>query len=76
MQANAAHKKFVPIEVFRKPEDYKRWIRSLEQEPENPIILFLGEPRSNQTHVFTTHPYAKLANKWNGTVVMVGGTVN
>ena len=34
------------------------------------------EPRSNQTHVSTTDPEAKLANKGNGTAAMVGDTVN
>jgi transposase len=80
VQANASHKSFVPIEVFLKPEDYKKRIRSLDQTPEpdpgNPTITFRGEPRSNQTHVSTTDPDAKLANKGNGTAAMVGYTVN
>jgi transposase len=80
VQANASHKSFVPIEVFLKPEDYKKRIRSLDrtpdQDPGNPTITFRGEPRSNQTHVSTTDPDAKLANKGNGTAAMVGYTVN
>lgn len=80
VQANAAHKSFVPIEVFLKPEEYKQRIRSLDstpdQDPGNPTITFRGEPRSNQTHVSTTDPDAKLANKGNGTAAMVGYTVN
>ena len=82
VQANASHKSFVPIEVFLKPEEYKRRIRSLEAEPEpdqdsgNPTVTFRGERRSNQTHVSTTDPDAKLANKGNGTAAMVGYTVN
>jgi transposase len=55
VQANASHKSFVPIEVFLKPEDYKKRIRSLDQTPDsdpgNPTITFRGEPRSNQTHI-------------------------
>ena len=35
-----------------------------------------GEPRSNQTHISTTDPDAKLANKGNGTAAMVGYIVN
>lgn len=80
VQANASHKSFVPIEVFLKPEDYKKRIRSLDQtedqDPGNPTVTFRGEPRSNQTHVSTTDPDAKLANKGNGTAAMVGYTVN
>jgi transposase len=80
VQANASHKSFGPIEVFLKPEDYKKRIRSLDptpdQDPGNPTITVRGEPRSNQTHVSTTDPDAKLANKGNGTAAMVGYTVN
>lgn len=82
VQANASHKSFVPMEVFLKPEEYKRRIRSLdqgpdqEQDPGNPTVTFRGERRSNQTHVSTTDPDAKLANKGNGTAAMVGDTVN
>jgi transposase len=82
VQANASHKSFVPMEVFLKPEEYKRRIRSLEAEPDqgrdrsNPTVTFRGERRSNQTHVSTTDPDAKLANKGNGTAAMVGYTVN
>jgi transposase len=82
VQANASHKSFVPMEVFLKPEEYKRRIRSLDQsgeqapDPGNPTITFRGERRSNHTHVSTTDPDAKLANKGNGTAAMVGYTVN
>ena len=80
VQANASQKSFVPIEVFLKPEDYKKRIRSLDptpdQDPGNPTITFRGEPRSNQTHVATTDPDANLANKGNGTAAMVGYPVN
>lgn len=47
-QANASHKRFVPIEVFLKPEEYKQRIRSLDaglepaQDPGNPTITFRG----------------------------------
>lgn len=82
VQANASHKSFVPMEVFLKPEEYKRRIRSLDagpepdQDPGNPTVTFRGERRSNQTHISTTDPDAKLANKGNGTAAMVGYTVN
>lgn len=80
VQANASRKSVVPSEVFLKPEDYKKRIRSLDQmpdqDPSNPTITFRGEPRSNQTHRSTTDPDAKLANKGNGTAAMVGYTVN
>ena len=84
VQANAAHKRFVPMEVFLKPEAYKRWIRSLDgaaasdqdPDPGNPTVTFRGERRSNQTQVSTTDPDAKLANKGNGTAAIVGYTVN
>ena len=76
VQANASHKSFVPIEVFLKPEDYKKRIRSLDQDSGNPSVAFHGERRSNTTQVSTTDPDAKLANKGNGTAAMVGYTVN
>jgi transposase len=80
VQANASHKRFMPSEVFLKPEEYKQRIRSLDQtsnqDPGNPTITFRGARRSNQTHVSTTDPDAKLANKGNGTAAMVGYTVN
>ena len=82
VQANASHKSFVPMEVFLKPEDNKKRIRSLDagsepdQDPGNPTVTFRGERRSNQTHVSTTDPDAKLANQGNGTAAMVGYTVN
>lgn len=80
VKANASHKSFVPIEVFLKPSEYKKRIRSLdsekEDEPGNPTIDFRGEKRSNATHVSTTDQDARLANKGNGTASMVGYTVN
>jgi transposase len=80
VQANASQKSCVPMEVFLKPEDYTQRLRSLDQTPDqdpgNPTVTFRGERRSNQTHVSTTDPEAKLANKGNGTAAMVGYTVN
>ncbi len=84
VQANASYQSFVPMEIFLKPEAYKRRLRSREAGPErdqdqdrgNPTVTFRGERRSNQTHVSTTDPDAKLANKGNGTAAMVGYTVN
>lgn len=76
VKANASHKSFVPIEVFMEPEEYKKRIRMLDEDEGNPTIDFRGEKRSNKTHISTTDPDAKLANKGNGTVAMVGYTVN
>ena len=82
VQANASHKSFVPMEVFLKPDEYKRRIRSLDQsgeeasDPGNPTVTVRGERRSNHTHVSTTDPDAKLANQGNGTAAIVGYTVN
>jgi transposase len=82
VQANASHKSVVPMEVFLKPDEYKQRIRSLDPggaqapDPGNPTVTFRGERRSNHTHVSTTDPDAKLANKGNGTAAIVGYTVN
>jgi hypothetical protein len=82
VQAYASHKSFVPLEVFLKPDEYKRRMRCLDQGGEqaqdqgNPTVTLRGERRSNQTHVSTTDPDAKLANKGNGTAALVGYTVN
>jgi transposase len=76
VKANASHKSFVPIEVFMKPSEYKKRIRSLDDDEGNPTVDFRGEKRSNKTHVSKTDPDAKLANKGNGSAAMVGYTVN
>jgi len=76
VKASASHKSFVPIEVFMKPQEYKKRIRSLDQDEGNPTIDFHGEKRSNKTHVSTTDPDARLANKGSGSAAMVGYTVN
>lgn len=76
VKANASHKSFVPIEVFMKPSEYKKRIRSLDQDEGNPTIDFHGEKRSNKTHISKTDPDAKLANKGNGSAAIVGYTVN
>jgi hypothetical protein len=82
VQTNASHKRVVPMDVFLKPEAYTQRIRSLDagsepdQDPGNPTVPFREERRSNQTHVSTTDPDAKLANKGHGTAAMVGYTVN
>lgn len=76
VKANASHKSFVPIEVFLKPSEYKKRIRSLDQDAGNPTVDFHGEKRSNKTHISKTDPDAKLANKGNGSAAIVGYTVN
>ena len=72
VQADASRKSFMPIEVFLTPDAYKQRIRSLDQDTGNPKVPFHGERRSNKTHVSTTDPDAKLANKGNGTAAVVG----
>lgn len=76
VKANASHKSFVPIELFMKPSEYKKRIRSLDGDEGNATIDFHGEKRSNKTHISTTDRDAKLANKGNGSAAMVGYTVN
>jgi transposase len=81
VKANASHKSFVPLEVFLKPEEYKKRIRTLHEkdpddDPGNPTVDFHGEKRSNKTHVSKTDPEAKMANKGNGSAAIVGYTVN
>jgi transposase-like protein DUF772 len=39
VQANTSHKSFVPIEVFLKPEDYKKRMRSLDSTPEHDAAI-------------------------------------
>ena len=79
-QANASHKRVVPIAVFLKPAEDTQRIRSLaqaqDQAPGNPPVPCRGERRSNHTPVSTTDPDAKLANKGTGTAARVGDTVN
>lgn len=75
VKANASQKSFVAIEVFMKPEEYKKRIRCLDEDEGNPTVDFRGEKRSNKTHVSTTDEDAKLASKGKGTS-MVGYTVN
>ncbi len=76
VKANASQKSFVSIEVFMKPEEYKKRIRCLDEDEGNPTIDFKGEKRSNKTHVSTTDEDAKLASKGKGCASMVGYTVN
>lgn len=77
VQASASHKSFVPIEVFLKPEDYKKRLRSLDSRPEhdagNPTITFRGEPPSNPTHVSSRGQTGE-QRQWDPAIV--GYTVN
>jgi hypothetical protein len=54
-------KSCVPIKVFLKPEDYKRRIRSPDQDPSNPAVTFL-----NQMPVSMTDREVRLATKGMG----------
>ncbi|HMS83047.1 MAG TPA: transposase [Nitrospira sp.] len=53
VQANVSHKSVIPLEVFLKPEEYKKRIRSLDAGPEwdhdpgNPTVTFRRQRRSN-----------------------------
>jgi len=84
VKANASHKSFVPIEVLMTPSEYKKRIRTLDENSDdkgdgdsgNPTVDFRGEKRSNKTHRSQTDPDARLANKGSGTAAMVGYTVN
>lgn len=83
VKANASHKSFVPIEVLMTPKEYKKRIRTLDDDNDksdddtgNPTVDFRGEKRSNKTHRSQTDPDARLANKGSGTAAMVGYTVN
>lgn len=54
-----------------KPED-----REPPDDPGNPTVNFHGEKRSNETHVSTTDPEAKLATKSSGQAAKLSYTLN
>ena len=71
VRANASFKSFVPIEVAMDPEEYKRRLRSADEEddqghpqdPGNPTVDFRGEKRGNKTHRSTTDPDCRFVSK-------------
>jgi len=49
-----------------RPKDERPEDRTPPDDPGNPTVNFRGEKRTNDTHVSTTDPEAKLARKGNG----------
>ena len=87
VRANASFKSFVPIEVAIYPEEYKKRLRSSDEEekqdptgpqdPGNPTVDFRGEKRGNKTHRSRTDPDCRFVSKGSsGTGAYPGDTVN
>ncbi len=87
VRANASFKSFVPIEVAMDPEEYKKRLRSSDEEegqdvsgpqdPGNPTVDFRGEKRGNKTHRSATDPDCRFVSKGSsGTGAYPGYTVN
>lgn len=87
VRANASFKSFVPIEVAMDPEEYKKYLRSCDedkeqdpmgpQDPGNPTVDFRGEKRGNSTHRSATDPDCRFVSKGSsGTGAYPGYTVN
>lgn len=87
VRANASFKSFVPIEVATNPEEYKKRLRSADEEekqdprrpqdPGNPTVDFRGEKRGNKTHRSTSDPDCRFVSKGSsGTGAYPGYTVN
>jgi transposase len=87
VRANASFKSFVPIEVAMDPEEYKKRLRSSDEEekpdsqgpqdPGNPEVDFRGEKRGNKTHRSKTDPDCRFVSKGSsGTGAYPGYTVN
>ena len=85
VRANASFKSFVPIEVAMDPEEYKKRLRSADeddqqgppQDPGNPTVDFRGEKRGNKTHRSMTDPDCRFVSKGSsGTGAYPGYTVN
>ena len=84
VRANASFKSFVPIEVAMDPEEYRKRLRSSDdedhqgpQDPGNPTVDFRGQKRGNKTHRSLTDPDCQFVSKGtSGTGVYPGYTVN
>ncbi len=84
VRADASHKSFVAIEVYQKPEEYRKTIsgrKAEKKEPHdddkgNPSVDFKGEKRSNATHRSTTDPDARIATKSSKETAVPAYTVN
>jgi transposase len=84
VRANTSFKSFVPIEVAMDPEEYKKRLRSSDdedhegpQDPGNPTVSFRGQKRGNKTHRSMTDPDCRFVSKGSvGTGADPGSTVN
>jgi len=86
VRADASHKSFVAIEVYQKPEEYRKTIsgrkacektkRKDDGDKGNPSVDFKGEKRSNATHRSTTDPDARIATKSSKETAVPAYTVN
>ena len=84
VRANASFKSFVPIEVAMDPEEYKKRLRSSDdedhqgpQDPGNPTVDFRAQKRGNKTHRSLTDPDCRFVSKGtSGTGAYPGYTVN
>jgi transposase len=85
VRANASFKSFVPIEVAMEPEEYKKRLRSSDDEhddqrpqnPGSPTGDFRGQKRSNATHRSSSDPDCRFASKGSwGAAAYPGYTVN
>ncbi len=84
VRANASFKSFVPIEVAMDPEEYKKRLRSEDeqqedgpQDPGNPRVDFRGQKRGNKTHRSMSDPDCRFVSKGSsGTGAYPGYTVN
>jgi len=87
VRANSSFKSFVPIEVAMNVEEYKKRLRSGDEEekqdprgpedPGNPRVDFRGEKRGNKTHRSTSDPDCRFVSKGSsGTGAYPGYTVN
>ena len=84
VRANASFKSFVPIEVAMDAEEYKKRLRSSDEEEKqeppdagNPTVNFRGQKRGNKTHRSTTDPDCRFVSKGSsGTGAYPGYTVN
>ncbi len=85
VRANASFKSFVPIELAMDPQEYKRRLRSRDQEdeseppqdPGNRAVNFRGKKRSNRTHRSLSDPDCRMVSKGSsGTGAYPGYTLN
>jgi len=84
VRADASFKSFVPIELAMDPEEYKKRLRSSDdedhrgpQDPGNPTVDFRGQKRGNKTHRSLTDPDCRFVSKGtSGTGAYPGYTVN